>query len=275
MPKALEVPLVSVLIPAYNVEAFIARAIEGVLGQSYPNLEVVVVDDGSTDATTQMVVALAKEDKRIHIHRQENRGIAATRDVLLALAKGKYLHFFDPDDRLSPDYYKECVKVAEKTGADLCATGFETTKWQAGIHYDKPRVVEGLREKVEAIGGLPLRSMVWRYLFRADFVKRAGLSFGEGRGWEDLRFTPVALAKSGKLAIVPRVLYHYVDTPDSLSANKKKFSADYKEARRVLKALDKEYGLDGLLLRNFVREEIKSRRPGLFARLLAAWRRRK
>jgi len=253
-------PLVSVLIPAWNVEAFISDALANVQNQSYSNLEIIVVDDGSTDSTAAIVAKAVKKDKRISLYRQSNCGVAAVRDTLFSLAKGKYFHFFDADDWLDKNYYEECVKIAEQTGADLCVTGFETTKWQsqgqAGISYSEPYIVSDLEDKIKAIGGLQFRSMVWRYLFRADFVRRADLKFTEGRFMEDMRFTPVALAKSDKMAVVPHVLYHYVNNPLSITAkdNARKYHADHKDARKMVKALDKKYRLSGLLMRNFVKE---------------------
>jgi len=270
-PKA---PLVSVLIPAHNAEKFLPRALESALGQTYSNLEVIVIDNASTDKTAQVIARFMKKDKRISTRRMENCDLSAVRNALFSLAKGKYLHFLDADDWLDKNYYEECVKVAEKTGADLCVTGFETTKWPSSISYNECRVVSDLADKVKTIGGLPLRSMVWRYLFRADFVKRAGLKFSGGSFMEDMRFTPVALAESDKMAVVPHVLYHYIDNPSSITANKnkKKFRADHKDAKRTLKRLDKKYKLSGLFMRNFVKEAF-IRDYKLFCRL--TWLRRR
>lgn len=119
-------PLVSVIMPAYNAEAFIKEAILSVLNQSVSDLELIVIDDGSTDKTQRIITELAQRDERIYpIVNEENMGVARTRNRGLALCRGKYVALLDSDDYWKPQFLEKMLQRAEETKADICYCSYE------------------------------------------------------------------------------------------------------------------------------------------------------
>ena len=128
--------LVSIIMPAYNCEKYIADAIHSVLSQTYTNWELLIVDDGSTDHTADIVGSF--EDKRIHFQRNtQNMGAALTRNKALQAAQGRYIAFLDSDDLWTPDKLKKQIAFMQKNGYDFTYTAFRRT--------DKPLRVSGPR----------------------------------------------------------------------------------------------------------------------------------
>lgn len=121
--KSNEMPLISVIVPTYNVEEYIKQCIDSLLTQTYRNLEIICVDDGSTDNTLPILDFLAKKDKRLHVIRQEHKGVSAARNRALEMAKGKYISFVDSDDFMQWNSYEILVEVAEKNDLDLIIFG--------------------------------------------------------------------------------------------------------------------------------------------------------
>src|SRR5437660_1682693 len=109
----------SVIIPAYNVERYVAEALDSAIGQTYPNVEVVVVDDGSTDGTRRV---LESYTDRAVILNQPNRGAAAARNTALAASTGGFLAFLDADDRWAPERVARCIELLERMPADAVTT---------------------------------------------------------------------------------------------------------------------------------------------------------
>lgn len=121
--KKKENPLISVIIPAYNVEPYIKQCVDSVLSQTYRNLEIICVDDGSTDNTVPILEFLAQKDERIKLIKQNHCGVSAARNRGLDIAKGKYISFVDSDDFLQWNSYEILVEVAEKYKLDLIIFG--------------------------------------------------------------------------------------------------------------------------------------------------------
>lgn len=119
--------LYSVLIPAYNAEAYLEECLDSVLAQTHRNLQVVVIDDGSTDGTAEILDRYAAKDRRLEVVHRENCGVATTRLELFRMAKGKYINFVDADDTVEPEMARVMIGVLEKTGADIAVCGMTNT----------------------------------------------------------------------------------------------------------------------------------------------------
>lgn len=115
----MEQPLVSVIVPVYNAGEHIARCIESIRRQSYQNLEIIIVNDGSKDVSLHVCEMYARVDKRILLIDKANSGVSATRNLAMEMAKGKYLQFADSDDYLAPDATRLLVEAAEANQTDL------------------------------------------------------------------------------------------------------------------------------------------------------------
>lgn len=113
--------LVSVIIPAHNVEKYVSRCLESLITQSYKNFEAIVIDDGSTDSTSCIIEEYSRKDPRIQFIRKENSGVSATRNLGLSLAKGKYLMFFDSDDFMNPNHISSLIELLENEEDTDCA----------------------------------------------------------------------------------------------------------------------------------------------------------
>ena len=111
--------LVSVIIPAYNIEDYIGRCLDSVISQTYKNLEIIVVDDGSRDHTGEILDNYAKKDRRIKVIHKENGGVSSARNKGIEAAEGDYIGFIDGDDLIEPEMYKTLVDLLEEENADI------------------------------------------------------------------------------------------------------------------------------------------------------------
>ena len=116
--------LVSIIIPVYNTSAYIDRCLDSVTKQSYNNIEIILVDDGSTDDSHEKCLSWAKKDDRIKIITQKNGGLSAARNAGLDVCKGEYIQFLDSDDKIGQDMVKKMISEIEKNNADLAACAF-------------------------------------------------------------------------------------------------------------------------------------------------------
>ncbi len=118
-------PMISVIIPVYQVESYIRQALESIVSQTYRNLQIILVDDGSTDNSGKICDEYAQKDDRVSVIHKENGGVSSARNVGLSLAEGEWIHFMDPDDWLEFDAYEKIMKNATQTGADMVFFGNE------------------------------------------------------------------------------------------------------------------------------------------------------
>ena len=118
-----EIPTISVLMPVYNVEEYVAQAIESILAQTFGDFELIFIDDGSTDASLKILEAYAAKDKRIRLTSRENQGISRTRNELLAKAKGKFIAVMDSDDIALPDRFARQIEFLQRESDVVCVGG--------------------------------------------------------------------------------------------------------------------------------------------------------
>jgi len=112
-------PLISVIVPVYNVEAYLKRCVECLLGQTYRNLEIILVDDGSPDNCPALCDAYGKQDGRIQVLHQKNAGLSGARNAGIGIAKGSYLAFVDSDDYVAPDFIQSLYELLRETGCPI------------------------------------------------------------------------------------------------------------------------------------------------------------
>lgn len=117
--------LVSVIIPAYNIEDYIGRCLDSIISQTYKNLEIIVVDDGSRDRTGEILDNYAKKDRRIKVIHKENGGVSSARNKGIEVAEGDYIGFIDGDDLIEPEMYKTLVDLLEEENADIAHCGYQ------------------------------------------------------------------------------------------------------------------------------------------------------
>ena len=199
----------SVIVPLYNKEAYVAKALESVLSQTFRDFEVVFVDDCSTDASPQLMESFLQESGFTgHILKQEqNGGVAAARNRGLEGAKGDYLCFLDADDRMAENALE--VAVAAADGVDIVGwdwtLGFEKNgRYMRQANYDTP-----LQALKNLMGGT-MRWNLWLFMLRRDFVQKNGLRFTAGANMgEDMQFMIRAYCQAAKVMQLHQVLYRY------------------------------------------------------------------
>ncbi len=210
--------VISVVVPVYNGAKLLPRCLEQLVNQTYADLEIVIIDDGSTDTTPNICAAYAARDKRIKVIRQKNSGPADARNKGLETATGEYIHFHDADDFVQQDYYEKMATAINQSHADIiCGEVHE-------IGYLFPKfnrvvICQTLLEKI-AIPRTHLFNVVWRYLYRREFLLQHGIKYPRGMFLgEDKRFMLRATYYAKTLATAPGAVYHCVNNPDSLGKN--------------------------------------------------------
>lgn len=207
-------PLLSVIIPVYNREAYLKRCLESVTGQTMKDLEILVIDDGSTDGTPQIIEEFRQRDpERIRAFRMIKSGPAKARNCGIKEAKGRYLTFVDSDDFVDLDGYEIVCRAALEQDADVICT--PAYRWQDGDCQ-----VIGLCPDQEPNQDTIIyytTSNLWNKLFRRDFLQEIGLEIPGFRIGEDTAFVMSVMTWAKKLIYVDHGYYHYELTEDSLS----------------------------------------------------------
>ena len=248
-------PLVSVIIPVYNVEDFVDRCLFSILKQSYKNYEAIVVNDGSTDTSLQICKLYEKLDNRFKVYTKPNGGLSSARNYGLEQATGKYVTYVDSDDMLDIDYLKHLVDTAEKFSSDLVICDYALW-WPQ--YQDAVQVREVPTSKKLTIGEvysavLTLKTSttiatqggyVWNKLFRFDLIK--DIKFQEIKGAEDeiYMFSVLPLLKSA--CYINKPLYLYNQRGNSL-VNRRDFFIQFLKSREKLIDLAKDAEILNLL----------------------------
>lgn len=205
--------LISVIMAAYNIEAYIERGVRSVCGQTYRNLEIIVVDDGSTDDTGRILDKLAEGDARIRVIHEENGGPARARNTGIAAAKGSYIGFVDGDDWIDSDMYEKLFAALKDKQANLAVCRYRQisrTETQDGS-VDRAVLFEGqeaLAVYVEEREEFVIQNAAWNKLYRRELLTE--ISFPDGRWYEDIMFATKALARAGRCIYLDIALYNYI-----------------------------------------------------------------
>jgi CDP-glycerol glycerophosphotransferase len=221
-------PLVSVVVPVYDVEAYLPEALDSVLAQTHRELDVVVVDDGSTDGSGAVADEYAARDARVRVVHIENRGLGAARNEGLRHVRGDLLTFADSDDVVPADAYAVLARQLRGTGADFVTgsvarwDGRTLTElpWMRRLHRD--RAAETVASHPELLGDV----FAWNKLFRRDFWEGAGLAWPEGIRYEDQPTTTAAYVAARRFGVVPDVVYHWRIRYDGTSITQQRSSLD-------------------------------------------------
>jgi CDP-glycerol glycerophosphotransferase len=204
-------PLLSVVVPVHDVEEYVADSLASILEQDHRRLEVVVVDDGSTDRSGRIADEVAARDDRVRVVHTDNHGLGAARNEGVRHATGELLAFADSDDLVPPAAYATLVRRLRRTGADF-VTG-NVARLADGQVIPLPWVSRlHPADQVVAIGEVPdLLGDVfaWNKLFRRAFWERAQLSWPEGVRYEDQPTSTLAFLRAPRVAVTPAVVYHW------------------------------------------------------------------
>lgn len=224
-------PLVSIVMPVYNVEKYIAKSIQSVLSQSYTNFELLIVIDGSPDNSSEIAENYAVQDKRIKVLYKENGGLSDARNAGIENSKGDYIYFLDSDDYIEGSLLEETVRFAEDNNLNVVVFGFTadyenkaqvvTSSWEvlppSGIYLN-----EQLKTITVNEGFYNYIGYAWNKLYKTNVIKEKGFKFVKGLSLiEDIEFNYSVLRSIGKIGLIGKSYYHYIQRPRTTLGNAK------------------------------------------------------
>jgi glycosyltransferase involved in cell wall biosynthesis len=213
--------LVSIIIPVYNSEKYLGRCIDSVLSQTYSHIEVVLVNDGSTDGSSLICERYAVKDSRVNFINQENKGVSAARNLGLRVAKGDYVGFIDSDDVVDSEMYKDVMEIAIKHNLEVVSTnyyGYEIGNInyeiiRNDIPYDKVIYNEQVKKyfvQSYYAGFLGIIPSTWTKVYCLSFLKENKIFFDEKlKRAEDYWFNFNVFLKASRVFAIDKAYYHY------------------------------------------------------------------
>lgn len=215
---------ISVIIPVYNSEKYIAQCLDSIINQSLKDIEIICVNDGSTDNSLDILNEYAKKDNRIKVITQINTGNGAgsARNTGLEQAKGEYISFIDSDDYIDKDFLEKLYKEAKEYDADIACSGVikeRENEQKTQLKFNEIKVSDNPNDNLKVSKSLPY-PYPWNKIYKREFVVSYGIKFVENIYFEDLIFTPLVITKAEKLISVPDVYYHYIERENSVSSAK-------------------------------------------------------
>ena len=215
-------PLISVIVPVYKTEKYLAACLDSLLAQTYRNFELIVVNDGSPDDCWQIMQRYAAQDARVRIFNKENGGVSSARNFGLDVARGEWIGFVDSDDYIAPEMYEALYQAVQSTGADLALCDYAAVD-AAGTPCLPPYT--GLAQRIFTGRELLKRATntmaqpAWNKLYRRAIF--AQLRYPEGKLNEDLFLIPEVCLQIQKAVVVPKALYYYVQRGGSIMSGNK------------------------------------------------------
>ena len=237
-------PLISILVPCYNVEKYLHQCIDSIIRQTYTNLEIICLNDGSTDTTLDILKEYRKKDDRIIVVDKPNSGYGATMNTGLRMAKGKYVGIVESDDYIEPEMYGTLCSAAEKDGLDITRCCF--IERNEITHTDRIETFSYVKDggkvfrPIDIPSSLMIKPSIWTGLYNLDFLKKNEIFFLEtpGASYQDTSFSFKALAMARKVRFLPEALHNYrINSSSSVSSPGKVFCVCDEEAeiRRYIK----------------------------------------
>ena len=229
MPKA------TVIVPVYNVEAYLEKCVQSILAQTEPDFELLLVDDGSTDHSGALCDQLAQTDPRIQVIHQKNQGLGGARNTGIQAAAGDWVLLVDSDDWIEPELLEKTLEAGLREEADLVMFGFRSVDEQGNT-------LQTFVEDVPTDQGLTLKDhpdllmtapSAWRRLYRRELLSRTGILYPPRVWYEDIRTTPKLLAAASRVVFLNYVGYDYLSRTGSITKNQ---NAD--RNREILWAFD-------------------------------------
>lgn len=228
--KAVDRNLISVIVPVYNVEQYLDKCIESIRAQSYQNLEIIIVDDGSTDQSGKICDSYLQKDSRIKVIHKENGGLSDARNKGIECANGDYLAFIDSDDWIEWDMI-ECLWQGISQGTEMAICGYycnDTGKDIAGGFervwaYENDMVVLPKMEVLEFLLADQITNFAWNKLYKKELFDscEGKICFPFRRNFEDVAIMYRLMDNASNIALVNKPLYHYVYRKNGIVGSKK------------------------------------------------------
>ena len=245
--KKSENPLISIIVPCYNVEKYLAECVDSLIAQSYQNLEILLIDDGATDRTAEIAKDYAAKYIRVHYHHRENGGLSAARNTGIEVSGGEYIAFVDSDDYVEPDYIEKLYAAISDSSADVAVCGFKKEEMSnAEVAFDDDRVISA-HTAMRILGDIypkenVLLVIAWNKLYKRQLFD--GVRFQEGRIHEDEFCAHRIIGRCDKVAVISDVLYHYRIREGSITASDK--SQDFRHRDLIDALIDRLHSSENM-----------------------------
>lgn len=233
------VPLVSIIVPVYNEELYLEQCIDSILNQNLEEIELILINDGSTDKSGVICDNYAKIDSRVKVIHQQNLGVSQARENGLLQSSGKFVAFADGDDHVSPDIYVELLNLIEKYDADISCCSYSRIKTKGKVTKVEKTKLD-MQENISVISNIEalyslypfqykenrnvVNIVLWNKLYRKELFRKIEYCKNKKRVpvyyFEDLIITPLLLHHSEKVVVTRKSLYYYRILEDSLYRQK-------------------------------------------------------
>lgn len=217
---------ISIIIPIYNMEQFLGRCLDSIVNQSHASLEIILVNDGSTDSSGDTCDTYAQKDNRIKVIHQINGGVSSARNAGLDAATGDYISFVDPDDYIELNTYETLIPYLDNNSIDILRFNAnrkgEILNWlpfkgeYSGDRFEQEVVLSMIGS--EKFGGMFILGVLWIHLFKKELIEQNHIRFNKDlRRCEDRLFTITSMLHAERMFFIDDVLYHYQVNDESLS----------------------------------------------------------
>lgn len=209
---------ISVIVPIYNVEAYLERCIESIINQTYRNLEIILVDDGSPDGCGSICDQWEKRDSRIKVIHKENGGLSDARNAGMKIATGNYIAYVDSDDWIDSSMYENMMNVLLKEHSDIVSCGFRKVSVMNTKGQEQPITFFQYDNKKDALEALitenGLQQVVWNKLYKRSLVE--DILFEKGKYNEDEFWSYQVIGRANKITVLKNIYYNYFQREDSI-----------------------------------------------------------
>ena len=215
-----EKALISIIIPVYKVEKYLEKCIQSVINQTYENLQIILVDDGSPDNCGKICDEYAKKDHRIEVIHKSNGGLSDARNKGLEIAKGEYIGFVDSDDYIEADMYEVLYNLLKQYNADVSICNFYTvSQGKISIKNADNGINEYNRIEIlkEILLDKNIQSYAWNKLYKKELFDE--IKYPVGKKYEDIGTTFYLLEKCNKVVVTGKPEYYYINRQDSIVNN--------------------------------------------------------
>lgn len=219
-------PLISVILPIYKVEKYLHRCVDSILSQTYENIEVILVDDGSPDNCPKICDDYAAKDVRVKVVHQKNGGVSAARNTGIRVASGEFVAFVDPDDYVSEDFLQFMYDLMSQYDADIVSCGAVDVYPSGKTAFHAPDTDVHVMDSRQALERMCYNDGFYITLWDKLYKKKLfdGVDFIEGKLYEDTGTTYKLVDRANRIVACCRVKYYYVISPNSSSITTSSFN---------------------------------------------------
>ncbi len=211
-------PLISVIIPIYNVSEYIDACVTRIINQTYNNLEIILVDDGSNDDCPKKCDKYASLDKRVRVIHKSNGGLSDARNAAIDICTGDYITFVDSDDSVSFDYVETLYRVLHQNDCEISICNYQAFSSEIPaerISIDQPSIYSSKDAIIALLAGDPFTTSAWGKLYARRLF--SDIRYPKGMIYEDLPTTWKAVSKVKKVVYTPSIKYYYRQNPTSIT----------------------------------------------------------